>query len=110
MARHEMYLKRVNVDRDWPDVAALHERPLVVAAEESDVVHAVRRRPHHLGRPEGKAFLLRVHLHRKRKSRDRDSRLERSNYANKLFRFVQHYATQLGLIIFLVARCRTTQN
>ena len=58
----ESYLQGVNVDRDRTDVTSFDERPLVVAAEKSDVVHPVGRCPHHLRGPVREAFLLRVNL------------------------------------------------
>ena len=58
------YLQGVNVDRDGTDVAAFDQRPLVVAAEEANVMHPLGGGSHHLGRPVREAFLLRVDLSR----------------------------------------------
>ena len=52
----------MNVNGDGSDVMALDQGSLVISAEESDVVHPVRRRTHHLGRPEGESLLLGVDL------------------------------------------------
>ena len=62
--KYACYLQGVNVDRDGTYVAAFDQRPLVVAAEEADVMHPLGGGSHHLGRPVREAFLLRVDLSR----------------------------------------------